>query len=113
MLEYFCPLIGIWIDLLEGSIAKQDCILTNKDSSIAIGWLRRVSNKVDDKTIIDINVKEIIAKKLATTILESETVLYQQWFAGEHNTVADSLSRDAAYLDKISHTYFLLSFLGK
>ena len=52
-------------------------------------------------------VKQIVSRKLASLVLDSNIVLYRQWFKGEENVVADSLSRDCYYLSSSTHQKFL------
>ena len=52
-------------------------------------------------------VKQHLGRHLANLILESDTVLYKQWFKERDNVVADSLSRDDYYLSNKSHERFL------
>ena len=51
--------------------------------------------------------KQKVARQLASLILQSNTVLYRQWFRGADNDVADSLSRDSFFLTHSSHERFL------
>ena len=78
-----------------------------------MGWLRRTNFREEGKDDTDWIAKQAVARKLATIILDTESVLYRQWFCGNQNIVADSLSRDALYLDKESHTFFLKTFTLK
>ena len=52
-------------------------------------------------------VKQQVARKLATLILDCDGVLYSQWFKGKDNVVTDSLSRELYYLNVKSHESFL------
>ena len=49
------------------------------------------------------------SQKISNNSLESNTVLYKQWFTGELNVVADSLSRNGYYLEAETHKSFLVS----
>ena len=51
--------------------------------------------------------KRKIGRKLAELILEEEATLYSQWFKGEENLLANSLSRDAILINEEVHRYFL------
>jgi hypothetical protein len=99
ILEFMVQLISIWIDILAGRIKSQDFILAIGDSTTAAGWLRRSNfreslEKTEMETPNDWFVKQQVARKLATLILDCEGVLYSQWFKGKDNVVKDSLSRD-------------------
>ena len=109
LLEFLTQVVSVWIDVLEETSSKEDCILCMGDSTSAMGWLRRSNFRQKDENDCEWKVKQCIARKLASLILNSETMLYRQWFAGELNVVADSLSRDAYYLSEHSHTSFLNS----
>ena len=50
-----------------------------------------------------------VARKLATLVLDSNASIYRQWFPGVENVVADSLSRDAYFLDSDTHQLLLNS----
>ena len=109
LLEFLTQVVSIWIDIIEGTVSKQDCILCMGDSTSAMGWLRRSNFREKDESDKEWEVKQSVARKLARLVLDSETVLYKQWFAGELNVVADSLSRDCYYLNESTHQTFLLS----
>eukprot|EP00957_Ditylum_brightwellii_P166773 12694441-Ditylum_brightwellii.AAC.1 len=38
ILEYLAEIITRWVDITEGRIEREDCILALSDSSSAIGW---------------------------------------------------------------------------
>ena len=98
LLEFLTQVISIWIDIIEGKSKPLDCILCMGDSTTAMGWMRRSNFRESDDTKDDPEssdewlVKQEIARKLAKLTLDSDTVLYQQWFRGSENVVADSLS---------------------
>ena len=77
------------------------------DSTTAMGWLKRSNFKEKDEDDNEWLVKQQVARKLANLVLESDTMLYQQWFKGEFNTVSDSLSRDCYFLSHKLHSNFL------
>ena len=109
LLEYIAQVIPIWIDILEKTTKQEDCLLGIGDSTTALDWMRRSNFREKDETDIDWKVKQQVSRKLAELILQSNTVLYKQWFRGEDNVVADSLSRDLYYLPCKSHEQFLFS----
>ena len=112
LLEFLASLVGFWIDIIEGRMETQDCILAVGDSTTAMGWLRRTNFREKDKNDRDWIAKQKVGRKVANLILDNEVVLYRQWIAGDLNWLADSLSRDALYLSKKSHTYFLKHFFA-
>ena len=106
-LEFLTQVIGIWLAIEEGRVGALDCILAMGDSTTALGWIRRSNFRENDKDDNDWRVKQQVAEKLAELVLESNTLLYKQWFQAADNVVADSLSRDAYYLTPHAHTLFL------
>ncbi len=92
-LEFLASIISIWVDILNNQVSANDCFLSQTDSMTAAGWLRK-SNFSDSTSPSESSVQLIIARKLATLIMESSTCLYSQWFPGYSNNVADALSRD-------------------
>lgn len=76
-----------------------------------MGWIRRTNFRETNEADTDWAAKQQVARKLATIVLESETVLYGRWFAGDDNIVADSLSRDGLYLPPPSHLLLLQHFM--
>ena len=109
LLEFMTQLINIWIDILDGSIRRFDCILCIGDNTSAMGWLRRSNFKENNEDDNDWIVKQSVARKLANLVLSSETMLYRQWLKGQHNIVSDSLSRDTYFMSCKSHESFLHS----
>jgi hypothetical protein len=89
-LEFMASLIGIWMEHYSNSIPIESCILSQTDSTSAAGWIKK-SNFAESK---DQTVQLYTARKLASIIIEAESCLYSQWFQGDDNQVADSLSRD-------------------
>ena len=108
LLEFLAQLISIWIDKIEGKLEPLDCILGMGDNTASMGWLRRSNFRERDEQDVEWLVKQKVARKLASIVLEAEACLYRQWFKGADNVVADSLSRDAYYLNHETHKQFLL-----
>jgi hypothetical protein len=94
-LEFIACIITIWIESLNNSIEKESCILRQTDSSSAYGWLRKSNFSDTDDEIVQMTM----ARHLAYLLLSRESCLYSQWFAGDENQVADSLSRDFHFSD--------------
>ncbi len=92
-LEFIATIITFWIDVHYRTISNEDCILSQTDSSSAAAWLKK-SNFADDVTTSENSIRLSVARKLAQLIIDSTSCLYSQWFKGEHNNVADALSRD-------------------
>ena len=109
LLEFLVQVISIWVDIEEKSIQPQDCLLAMGDNTTAAGWCRRTNFRESSEGEVDWIVKQQVARKLANLILESESVLYTQWFKGSWNLVTDSLSRDIHLFTEETHTKFLQS----
>ena len=80
VLEFLSQLIQIWIDVLEGRIKSQDCILACGDNTSTMGWLWRPNFREtaehDEESNLDWLVKQKVARKLAGLLLTSGAVLY-------------------------------------
>ena len=72
-----------------------------------MGWLRRSNFRQKDDTDQMWDIKQKLSRHLATLTLQADITLYKQWLKGDHNQVADSLSRDAYFLSYNSHKKFL------
>jgi hypothetical protein len=88
-LEFIACTITIWVDSLREKILPEDCIQSQTDSS-ATGWLRKSNFCDHDDEVVQL----LMARKLANIIMSTESCLYSQWFEGNENCVADSLSCD-------------------
>ena len=109
LLEFLAQLVSVWIDRIEKRLDPLDCILAMGDSTACMGWLRRSNFRENEEHDTEWLAKQKVARKLAEIILESETCLYRQWFKGEENVLADSLSRDGYFLTNDTHQSFLKS----
>ena len=107
LLEFIAQVVSIWIDIIEKKIQPLDCILGMGDNTASMGWLRRANFRENNEHDKEWYAKQQLARKLASLVLASDTVLYRQWFRGADNELADSLSRDAIFLPNNSHKTFL------
>ena len=107
LLEFIAQVVSIWIDVLEEKVKPLDCLLGMGDNTASMGWMRRANFREKNENDHDWYAKQVVARKLARLVLESNAVLYRQWFKGAENTVADSLSRDAYFLPCHTHQQFL------
>jgi hypothetical protein len=64
-------------------------LLAQTDSTSAAGWLRKSNFDADIQPL-----QLVIAREMATLVMAGGFGLYSQWFPGDQNDVADSLSRD-------------------
>jgi hypothetical protein len=91
-LEFMASVITIWIDAFHNKIAANDCILSQTDSTTAAGWLRK-SNFSDNLLLPESSLRLVVARKLASLLIDTSSCLYSQWFKGDLNNIADTLSR--------------------
>ena len=104
LLEFLIQVISIWVDIESGNVQAQDCLLAMGDNTTAAGWCRRTNFHEKTEGYHDWIVKQRLARKLANLVLDSDTVLYTQWFKGTWNLVTDSLSRDVHFsLNHFTH----------
>jgi hypothetical protein len=89
-LEFLACVITIWVDILYQNIPTESCILSQMDSSSAAGGLRKSNFFDGDDEIVQMTT----AQHLALLVLQADFCIYSQWFAGDENIVADSLSHD-------------------
>ena len=82
-------MVGCWVDILDGSVTPQICMLALTDNSSACGWIHK-SNLIS----ADHSFHAAIAKKLATLFISADSFIYFQHFAGKLNVISDSLSQD-------------------
>ena len=95
MLEHMAALIGPWIDILSNDIEELSCILSMTDNTSAAGWLRKSNFQESARESVAMTrAKLTLARDHAKRMLNCKCVNYSQWFPGDDNDVADSLSRD-------------------
>ena len=107
LLEFLTQVIGIWLAIEEGRLLRLGCVLAMGDSTTALGWMRRSNFRASDENNQDWVAKQKVARQLDSLSLQAEIALYKQWFKGDDNVVADSLSRDLFYLSADAHKKFL------
>lgn len=78
------------MDIINGDTDPESCLLSQTDSTSAVGWLRK-SNFTDDYNAA---AQLTTARKLAQLVIDNDCCLYSQWFQGDFNTVSDCLSQD-------------------
>ena len=95
LLEHLATIVSSWLDIIEGGLKRGMCALSMGDSTTSAGWLVK-SNFTDDKyeDPIETKVRNIVCRHHATLFIDYEIREYSQWFPGEENLVADSLTRD-------------------
>jgi len=58
VLEFLGELVGPWIDIIEGTLGQEECILSMGDSSTAIGWIHRSRVKKKEQCQFDYEAKQ-------------------------------------------------------
>lgn len=113
LLEFLIQVVTIWVDINSGNVKPLDCLLAMGDNTrTAAGWCHRTNFRETSESDRDwITTKQEVAQTLATLILDSEGVLYSQWFKGSWNLVTDSLGRDVHLFSIESHKIFLQKLL--
>ena len=89
LLEFIACTIGIWLEIIHNKSETFLKIQALTDNSSAVGWLSKAS--FNPKTH---HGHDIVARKLATILLDSNSTITSQHTPGRTNIVADSLSRD-------------------
>jgi hypothetical protein len=89
-LEFIACIINIWIDIIVGDVPPESCFLSQTDSSTATGWLRKSNFADESETAVQLTS----ARQLVSLVMNTDSCLYSQWFAGDLNAVSDCLSRD-------------------
>jgi hypothetical protein len=87
-LEFLASYVAIATEVAHNNVPPLSCFLSQTDSTTAAGWLQK-SNFTDDDPL-----QLRIARATASTMMESESLLYSQWIPGNDNPIADCLSRD-------------------
>ena len=81
--------VNVWLECID-STNQFDCILAVGDSSSAIGWLFKSSGF--NPTSGEHDAHLVVARKLATLLLDHDKCVASQHIKGELNVVADLLS---------------------
>ena len=94
-LEFLVAYIGAKVELNHGpKWTQDDTILSQGDSTLAAGWVKKSS--FNDACPIHLD----IARDFASLCMEKEINHYTQWFPGKKNIVTGALSRDFEIPDK-------------
>jgi hypothetical protein len=89
LLEFTAMVVNVWLECLASG-NNQDCILAVGDSTSAIGWLFKSSGFDPSGTEYDAHL--MVARHLASILIEHNCCLASQHIRGELNVVADLLS---------------------
>ena len=95
LLEFMAVVVTIWLsiitlDIKDGQGMK---ILAQTDNTSALGWLQG-QTRYDPDNIVSTTLREMIGRKLAEVLMDAKLSLYSQHIQGEHNHIADHLSRN-------------------
>jgi hypothetical protein len=95
-----------WVDIIRGCLKAGDCVLSMTNSTTLEGQLRKTNfSELGDKTIqalVRLKAERMHAMKYMTTGIRE----YSQWFKGEDNVVADSLSCNYNWSDEELTQFF-------
>jgi hypothetical protein len=105
--EHLAVIISPWIDIIEGFLKPQDCVLSMTDSMTAEGWLQKsnFSKLGESNPIVSLNQG---SWKTSQSFHVAGPKSYSQLFKGEHDEVADAFSRDKDRSDKYLTNIFVL-----
>jgi hypothetical protein len=94
LLEHIAAIMTPWIDIIQGRLRPGDCALSMTDSTTSEGWLRTTNFSELQEDPEQASVWLEVARLHATHYITLGIREYSQWFKGEDNVVADSLSQD-------------------
>ena len=94
LLEFITMVVNVWLECIDSGHHELPCILAIGDSSSAIGWLFRTSAL--DLTLPIHRAHPMVARHLASLLIEHDCCLASQHLRGDHNVVADLLSFSGA-----------------
>jgi hypothetical protein len=97
LLEFLAMVVNVWLEIDDATEAHQ-CILALGDNTSAIGWLF-TSSKFPSSSLAH-KAHLMVARQLATLVLNHDHCLASQHLKGDLNVVADFLSFDGSSRDK-------------
>ena len=105
-LEFLASYITIYMDIHVGATPTDSCILSQGNSTSALGWLHK--SNFDDAEPLHLS----LAWAMANLIMDHNSCLYSQWFPGNENNLTNALSCDT-HLDDDALLTLLLSHVPK
>jgi hypothetical protein len=108
LLEHLAAIISPWINIIEGHLKPQDCVLLMTDSTMAEGQFQKSNFSKLGESKLQSLVQIKAAKKKANLFMLLRLKSYSQWFKGERNEVADTLSRGNDRSDEDLTNIFVL-----
>jgi hypothetical protein len=106
LLEHNAAIITPWVDIICGHLHLGACALSMTDSTTSEGWLHKTNfSKLGDDPI-QATLKLEIARMHATYYTTLGIRQYSQWFPGDANVFADSLSCNDDRMDSELTNFF-------
>ena len=90
LLEFTAMVVNIWLECLDATTGDLPCILAVGDSTSAIGWLFKTAGLDLTGTLHSSHL--MVARHLATLLIDHDCCLASQHLRGSLNVVADLLS---------------------
>jgi len=84
-LEFLACIMGIMISIVAGKGALGDCYLSMGDNTSLLGWLHKSNFAADSEQALH-------SQKLTLSMANNSLCLFNQWFPGKDNEVANLLS---------------------
>ena len=94
LLEFLGSIVYIWLDIVDRDTHPESCLLAMRDSTTAIGWLKKSNFTEVDEDDTNTTAKLLASRWLARLVKYSGSCFYSQWFLGSDNDVDNFLSRD-------------------
>jgi hypothetical protein len=93
LLEHIAAIITPWLDIIWGPLHLGSCALPMTNSTTSEGWLRKTNFSKFKKDPIQATVRLEVARMHATHYI-MHCIRDSQWFPGEANIIANSLSHN-------------------
>jgi hypothetical protein len=92
LLEHIAAIITSWVDIIWGHLHLGACGLSMTNSTTSKGWLRKTNFSKLKEDPIQATVRLEVARMHAMHYITLDIREYSQWFLGEANVFANSLS---------------------
>jgi hypothetical protein len=100
LLKHLAAIITPWTDIIANCLKPGDCALSMMDSMTSEGWLRKTNSSKLGDNLIKATVQLEVARMHTKSYMALGIWDYSQWFPGNDNIVADTLSRNNDRLDE-------------
>jgi hypothetical protein len=91
-LEHIAAITTPWVDIIWDRLHSGGCALSMTDSTTSEGWLRKTNFSKLKEDPIQATVRLEVARMHAMHYITHSIREYSQWFPGEANVVAESLT---------------------